>query len=151
MMLCFGPEFQTKSRNYFVLDTSKAERCLSRFHDSYGPFNIEAVIFLAAEILVAISELHAHHTAYGRLDLDSVLLDITGHVKLHRELSNPQNWVRCECLACRRDGICRYHKKTNVRQEAVAKDWLDFAVLLCFLLTVNVPPEETVEADSETM
>lgn len=109
---------------------------------------MEAVTFLSAEILVAISELHAYHTTYNRLDLDNVLLDITGHVKLQRELSDPQNWVKCECLGCRRNGICRYHKEANIGQEAIAKDWIDFAVLFCFLLTGNVP-EEMIEAGPE--
>ena len=111
---------------------------------------MEAVTFLAAEILVAISVLHAYHTTYNRLDLDNVLLDITGHVKLQRELSNLQNWARSECLGCRRNGFCRYHKEENIGQELIAKDWMDFAVFLCFLLTGNVP-EEVTEADSETM
>ena len=111
---------------------------------------MEAVTFLAAEILVAISALHTHHTTYNSLDLDNVILDITGHVKLQRELSNPQNWVRSECLGCRQNVVCRYHKEANVGKEFIAKDWMDFAVLLCLLLTGSVP-EGMTEADSETM
>ena len=133
--------FETKSRSYLVLDTVKEERKLSRFYQTHGTFNANEVMFIVSEIVLAISQLHAYCATYGLIDLDHIYLDITGHVRLKRELLEAHYWLRNECLRCRQLGTCLYHKEASVEQEAIAKDWADLGRLLCVLLGSTVEKE----------
>lgn len=111
----------------------KEDRRLSRYHDAQGAFDTDDVVFVLAEILLAISQFHAYFASYGSINLNHVYLDITGHVKLKRDPLVARYWLQNECFGCRKAGTCLYHREARVEQEAVAKDWADLGKLMCVL------------------
>ena len=130
--------FQTKSRSYVILDTVKDDRKLSLFLKEHGAFNANEVVFLVAEIILAISQLHECGASYGHINLDHVYLDIAGHVRLKRELDEAHYWLRNECLLCRHSRVCSHHREAVVEKEAIAKDWTDLGKLMCLLFGSTV-------------
>eukprot|EP00794_Sanderia_malayensis_P017332 gene17333-19065_t len=128
--------FRTKSRNYLVLDSADTDRQLSNYFHSHGPLDLDEVVFIAAEIVTAISHLHVCCATYKHLRLENVLIDSSGHVQLTRDIFDSSQWAQLECFLC--DGkraSCAYHYSVTAEQDNVAKDWKDIGKLVCLLLT----------------
>ena len=111
----------------------KEDRKLSLFLKAHGSFKASEVVFVIAEVLLAVSQLHAYCKVYGFIDLDHVYFDITGHVRLKRDVTEAHYWLPNECVRCRQAGVCSYHKGGSARQEAIAKDWADVGSLMSLL------------------
>ncbi len=118
-----------------MLDSIESERQLSKLYNSFGPFHLQEVIFLAAEIITAITHLHVCCTTYRQLSLENVLIDVTGHVQLKRDIFDSSQWAQRECFLCQGKRLCDYHSTAKVDQSSVAKDWEDIGNLVCLLLT----------------
>ena len=116
----------------------KEDRKLSLFQKVHRAFHAKEVVFIVAEILLAVSQLHSECKTYGFIDLDHVYLDSSGHVQLKRELRKAQFWLSRECIHCRQAGICSYHRDAYVKEEDLAKDWADLGKLIFILFGGNV-------------
>ena len=134
--------FQTQTREYFVLDHVDSQRNLASMYKSHGPFRHDVVVFLAAELLIALEYLHAHNTVYCELNMKKVFIDVQGHVKLSRTMSNPFQWTGDECFYCNSaQSNCQneHHGSALVSKEDICHDWVTLGGLLCKLLTGKCP------------
>jgi serine/threonine protein kinase len=71
--------FQTPKKLFLVLDFCPGGDLETMLHESKGPFSEEKAKFIAAEILIAIKDLHEKNIIYRDLKPDNVVIDNSGH------------------------------------------------------------------------
>lgn len=91
--------FQTRSKFYYILDFVGKESLKHRI-TSFGSslIPVELLQFYAAEILIALEELHQASLAYKDLSLETVYLDSEGHVVMWRSFCGKFYWSKQECV-----------------------------------------------------
>lgn len=109
---CFSPfwvslrfTFQTRSKFYYILDFAGKQTLSQRIKSCDGLIPELVARFYAAEILIALDELHNSCLAYKDLSPDTVYLDSDGHVVIWRSFCGKFYWSKREC-ACSLDGFC---------------------------------------------
>ena len=130
--------FQTRSKFYFILDFAGGQT-LSRKLKFYGGKIPEPLArFYAAEIVVALEELHSFRLAYKDLDLDAVYVDSEGHIKLWRSFCGKLYWVHGECICSlagffHGDPCNNNHNVTN--EFDFQEDWKALGTVINAILT----------------
>lgn len=82
-LLCLYYAFQSAHHFYLVVDyCPNSDLSLLLAQQPEGRFEEEQVRFFAAEIFLALEELHRRHFIYRDMKPENVLLDEQGHVKL---------------------------------------------------------------------
>lgn len=97
--------FQTRSKFYFILDFAGGQTLSQKLNICGGKFSEPLARFYAAEIVVALEELHSFRLAYKDLDLDVVYVDSESHIKLWRSFCGKLYWGQSECV-CSLAGFC---------------------------------------------
>ena len=97
--------FQTRSKFYYILDFAGKETLSQRIRSCGGLFSEQVVRFYAAEIIIALEELHNSCLAYKDLTIDTVYLDSEGHVVIWRSFCGKFYWSKHECV-CSVEGFC---------------------------------------------
>ena len=97
---CMGLKFffQTRQNICYILDVVR-ERSLGSLVRQRNRFTNNVVLFVAAQLALALKAFHDRDLSYGELRVDTVMLDdVDGHVSLWREFHGKKYWDSCECL-----------------------------------------------------
>ena len=135
--------FQTRSKFYYILDFPGKQTLLQRVESFGGTFPEQLVRTYAAEILVALEELHNSGLAYNELSLDKAYVDSSGHVVLWRNFCGKFYWSKRECV-CSLHGFCpgdpcnnSHHPRSDFEFE---EDWKTFGSVIYTMLTGKNSP-----------
>lgn len=74
--------FQTQKKLFLVIDFCPGGDLETMIHENKGPFTEDKAKFIAAEILLAIKDLHERNVIYRDLKPDNVVIDNDGHMQL---------------------------------------------------------------------
>ena len=126
--------FQTRSKFYYIFDFVGKESLKHRitsFGNSLIP--VELLQFYAAEILIALEELHQASLAYKDLSLETVYLDSEGHVVMWRSFCGKFYWSKQECVC----SLKSFHhgdpceNNHNLKSEFdFQEDWKSFGAII---------------------
>ena len=140
--------FQTRSKFYYILDFPGRQTLSQRIRSSGGLFPELIARFCAAEILIALGELHNSCLAYKDLTPDTVYLDSEGHVVIWRSFCGKFYWSKYECV-CSLDGFCHgdpCDNNHNLKSEFdFQEDWRSFGSVICAMLTGESYPRPANE------
>ena len=139
--------FQTRSKFYYILDFPGKETLLQRAKSFGGTFPEPQARFYAAEILIALEELHNFGLAYNELSLDTVYVEPSGHVMLWRNFCGKFYWSKRECV-CSLHGFSHGDPCNNNHEPKsdfdFQEDWRTFGSVLYTMLTgKNAPSSVT--------
>jgi len=131
--------FQTPAKLYMVLDFFNGGELF--FHlKRDGRFTESRTRFYAAEILLALEELHSHNIVYRDLKPENILLDNEGHIKvtdfgLSKDSLVGQRLTHTFC------GTPEYLAPEILQQQGHGKavDWWSFGTL-CYEMLTGLPP-----------
>lgn len=73
--------FQTKEKAYFILDLLNGGDIYTHI-TKFGRFKESRARFYAAEIILALEELHSNGVVYRDLKPQNIIIDNEGHIKL---------------------------------------------------------------------
>ena len=135
--------FQTRSKFYYILDFPGKETLLQRAKSLGGTFPEPQARFYAAEILIALEELHNIGLAYNELSLDTVCVEPSGHVMLWRNFCGKFYWSKRECV-CSLHGFSHGDPCNNNHEPKsdfdFQEDWRTFGSVLYTMLTGKNSP-----------
>ena len=130
--------FQTRTKFYYVLDFAGSQTLSEQVKSCGGNIPESLARFYAAEIVVALEELHSYCLAYKDLDLEMVYLDSEGHVKLWRSFCGKFYWAKRECV-CSLGGFCHgdpCDNNHNLKSEFdFQEDWKALGSVINAMLT----------------
>ena len=135
--------FQTRSKFYYILDFPGKETLSQRAKSFGGTFPEPQARFYAAEILIALEELHNFSLAYSELSLDTVYVEPSGHVMLWRNFCGKFYWSKRECV-CSLHGFSHGDPCNNNHEPKsdfdFQEDWRTFGSVLYTMLTGKNSP-----------
>lgn len=138
--------FQSEDKLYLVLDYYSGG-CLSYYINKERHFTEDITRFFAAEIVLAIEELHKNNIIYRDLKPDNVLIDQNGHAIL-TDFGLSKQGVEDEDLASSFCGSLAYLAPEMVKQSGHNKsvDWYLLGVLIYEML-IGFPPFYSLNKD----
>ncbi|GBF95208.1 serine threonine kinase [Raphidocelis subcapitata] len=139
----FGKVFQVRHRGsgrLYAMKVMRKERILQRDHGDYGVFDEDVARLYTAEIVCAISYLHARGIVHRDLKPENVLLDCEGHVKL-TDFGLAKGNMDAGCRTNSFIGTMEYMAPEIIDAKGHDKgvDWWSTGILLYEMLA-GVPP-----------
>jgi len=138
--------FQTDKKLYLIMDYLPGGD-LSYHLNNMGRFNEKLTQFYAAEIGLALNNLHGRNIIYRDLKASNTLLDLEGHIRLADFGMAKQMSTEIPAYSFSFCGTTRYMAPEIIKETGYgsAVDWWAYGVLLFQMLTGRFPYDDDDE------